>query len=79
MSTRPHPVALRELLIAAPAKTFLLSGGPLLLALGQFLNSYLTGFSPLIALGFGLLMGCFAVVATGHHAAEYRLQTLEGQ
>ena len=66
-----------DLFLAAPVKSGLLSIGPLLLALGQLTNSYVNGFSPTIAIAFAVAMVVFAVVATGHHAAEYRLRRLE--
>ncbi|WP_049927643.1 hypothetical protein [Halopiger goleimassiliensis] len=76
MSVRSSP-SLVELFRAAPAKSFLLAVGPLALALGQLANSLVNGLSPLIAVGFAGVMIAFAVVATRHHAAEYRLRRLE--
>lgn len=69
--------SLFELFRAAPAKSILLAGGPLVLACGQLLNSYVNGLSPLVAIGFAAGMVAFAVVATRHHAAELRLEQLE--
>ncbi|THE65166.1 hypothetical protein D8Y22_08065 [Salinadaptatus halalkaliphilus] len=69
--------SLFELFRAAPAKSVLLAGGPLVLACGQLLNSYVNGLSPLVAIGFAAGMVAFAVVATRHHAAELRLEALE--
>ncbi|MEY7852005.1 hypothetical protein AB7C87_22700 [Natrarchaeobius sp. A-rgal3] len=66
-----------ELFRAAPVKSSLLGFGPLGLAAGQLINSYVNGVSPLVAVGFAAVMIAFAVVATGHHAAEVRLQRLE--
>ena len=66
-----------EPLLAAPVKSSLLTLGPLALALGQLLNSYVNGFSPTVAVAFAIVMIGFSVVATGHHAAEYRLNRLE--
>lgn len=76
MAPRDAPTV-ADLFLAAPAKSSLLTLGPLALAFGQLANSYVTGFSPLIAVGFAIVMVAFAVVATGHHAAELRLQRLE--
>ncbi len=67
-----------DLFLATPAKSALLSVCPLALALAQLLNSYANGFSPTVAVAFAAAMVAFAVVATGHHAAEYRLRRLEG-
>ncbi|ARS90494.1 hypothetical protein [Natrarchaeobaculum aegyptiacum] len=67
-----------ELFRTAPAKSFLLTVGPLALALGQLANAALTDFSPILAVGFAAVMVAFAVVATRHHAAEVRLERLEG-
>lgn len=61
----------------APVKSSLLSVGPLALAAGQLANSYLNGLSPAVAIAFAVAMVAFAVVATGHHAAEQRLRQLE--
>ena len=66
-----------ELFLARPVKSSLLTFGPLALALGQLTNSYLNGISPLVAIGFAAIMLGFAVIATSHHAAEYRLGKLE--
>ncbi|RQG91297.1 hypothetical protein EA462_04735 [Natrarchaeobius halalkaliphilus] len=66
-----------ELFLTAPAKSALLGFGPIALALGQLLNSYLNGVSPAVAICFAAVMIGFAVIATGHHAAEVRLQSLE--
>ena len=76
MHSRRTP-SLVDLFLAAPMKSLLLSVGPILLAIGQLANSYVNGFSPTIAIGFTVVMVAFAVVATGHHAAEYRLSQLE--
>ncbi|QSW99611.1 hypothetical protein [Haloterrigena alkaliphila] len=77
MSVR-HSLSLVELFLAAPAKSTLLAVGPLALALGQLGNSYVNGVSPAASIAFAVVMVGFAVVATGHHAAEYRLRRLEG-
>ncbi|ELY71287.1 hypothetical protein [Natronobacterium gregoryi] len=60
-----------------PVQSLLLTFSPVALAVGQLLNSYVNGVSPLVSVGFAVGMLLFAVVATGHHAAEYRLQQLE--
>lgn len=65
------------LVLATPVQSSLLSFGPLALAVGQLVNSYVNGVSPLITLPFAAVMVAFAVVATGHHAAAYRLRRLE--
>ncbi|AXR76880.1 hypothetical protein [Natrarchaeobaculum sulfurireducens] len=70
--------SLAELFRVAPAKSFLLAVGPPALAAGQLLNSYVNGLSPAVATGFAVAMVAFAIVATSHHAAEVRLQQLEG-
>ena len=77
MSVR-HSLSLVELFRATPVKSSLLAFGPLALALGQLGNSYVNGVSPVVAIGFAVVMVGFAVVATRHHAAEHRLQRLEG-
>ncbi|SFC45634.1 hypothetical protein SAMN05444422_108227 [Halobiforma haloterrestris] len=76
MSVR-QPLRLIELFRAAPAKSALLTLGPAALAVGQLLNSYVNGVSPVVSLGFAAVMLTFAAVATGHHAAEHRLRELE--
>ncbi|ELY51639.1 hypothetical protein [Natronolimnohabitans innermongolicus] len=76
MSVR-NTLSLVELFLATPAKSSLLAFGPLVLALGQLGNSYVNGISPVVAVGFALVMLGFAVVAMRHHAAEHRLQRLE--
>lgn len=76
MATRQSP-SLLDLFLAAPTKTAVLAVAPLVLAVGQLANSYLNDFSPLVAVGFAAVMIVFAVVATGHHAAEHRLERLE--
>ncbi|WP_049895267.1 hypothetical protein [Halopiger xanaduensis] len=76
MSVR-ESLPLVELFRATPATSCLLTLGPAALALGQLLNSYLNGVSPLVAVGFTVVMLGFAVVALRHHAAEYRLRRLE--
>ena len=68
-----------ELFRATPATSCLLTLGPLALALGQLLNSYLNGVSPFVSIGFAVVMLGFAAVAMGHHAAEYRLRRLESE
>lgn len=65
------------LFCAAPVKSALLTLGPIGLAAVQLANSYVNDLSPGLAIGFALGMVAFAVVATGHHAAEYRLRQLE--
>lgn len=67
-----------ELFRTAPVKSFLLAVGPLALALGQLANAAFTDLSPILAVGFAAVMVAFAVVATRHHAAELRLERLEG-
>ncbi|WP_339102648.1 hypothetical protein [Haloterrigena salinisoli] len=76
MSARQSP-SFVELFLATPAKSCLLALGPLALALGQLGNSYVNGISPAVSIGFAVVMICFAVVATRHHAAEHRLRRLE--
>ena len=66
-----------ELFRATPAMSSLLTLAPLLLALGQLANSYVNGISPAVSVAFAVVMGVFAVVAMGHHAAEHRLRRLE--
>lgn len=66
-----------ELFRTSPVESSLISIVPLVLALGQLGNSYVNGVSPVIAVGFALMMVAFAVVATGHHAASHRLRQLE--
>ncbi|EMA36799.1 hypothetical protein [Halobiforma nitratireducens] len=76
MSVR-QPLSIAELFRATPATSALLTLGPLALALGQLLNSYVNDVSVFVSLSFAAVMLAFAAVATGHHAAEYRLRELE--
>ncbi|MFP8951916.1 hypothetical protein ACLI4Z_02920 [Natrialbaceae archaeon A-arb3/5] len=76
MSVR-QSFSLVELFRATPAQSALLAFGPIGLAFGQLLNSYVNGVSPVVSLAFAAVMVTFAVVATGHHAAELRLRRLE--
>ncbi|GAB3669047.1 hypothetical protein [Halopiger thermotolerans] len=76
MSVRDSP-PLVELFRATPVTSCLLTLAPVALALGQLLNSYVNGVSPLVAIGFTAVMLGFGVVALRHHAAEYRLKRLE--
>lgn len=78
MSVR-QPLPIVELFRASPVTSCLLSLGPLALALGQLLNSYVNGVSPFVSIGFTVVMIGFAIVAMGHHAAEYRLARLESE
>ncbi|RKD97949.1 hypothetical protein [Halopiger aswanensis] len=78
MSVR-EPLPIVELFRATPATSCLLTLGPAALALGQLLNSYVNGVSPLVAIGFTAVMLGFAAVAIRHHAAEYRLRRLESE
>lgn len=71
-------LSLVELFRTAPVKSFLLAVGPLVLAVGQLANAAFTDFSPVLAVGFATVMIAFAVAATRHHAAETRLERLEG-
>lgn len=63
--------------LAAPVKSALLTLVPLALAVAQLLNGYVNGVSPAVTVGFAAVMVAFAVVATGHHAAQHRLRSLE--
>ena len=72
-----NSLSLVELFYAAPVKSALLSIGPIALAVGQVLNGYLNGVSPVVSITFAVVMVAFAVVATRHHAAEHRLRRLE--
>ncbi|MXV61251.1 hypothetical protein GS429_04070 [Natronorubrum sp. JWXQ-INN-674] len=76
MSVR-QSLSLIELFRATPAKSSLLALGPVTLAVGQLGNSYVNGVSPAVSIAFAAVMIAFAVVATRHHAAEYRLRRLE--
>ena len=76
MSARRFDAVL-EPLLATPVTSAVLILGPLALAVGQLLNSYLNGFSPTVAVAFAVAMVAFSAIATGHHAAQYRLQRLE--
>lgn len=62
-----------------PATSTLLLCCPLALAIGQLLNSYFNGVSPVVSIAFAIVMGTFAVVATTHRAAELRRQELESK
>lgn len=77
MMVRHQLATIRELFRAAPMKCALLSLGPVLLAVTQLINSYVNGLSPVAAVAFAVAMVAFAVVATGHHAAEHRVRRLE--
>ncbi|ELY76261.1 hypothetical protein [Natrinema pallidum] len=76
MSVR-HSLSFVELFRATPAKSALLTLAPVTLALGQLCNSYVNGVSPAVSIMFAVVMLGFAVVAMGHHAAEYRVRRLE--
>jgi|GEM_PF-5837448 len=76
MSPRRVDTAL-EPLLATPVTSGVLTLGPFALAVGQLLNSYLNGFSPMVAVAFAVVMIAFSAVATSHHAARYRLDRLE--
>ncbi|MFC4543373.1 hypothetical protein ACFO5R_15695 [Halosolutus amylolyticus] len=78
MDLGPIPT-LVELFRADPTTSSLLLFGPLSLAAGQLLNSYVNGVSPIVAIAFAVAMVAFAVVATGHHAAEHHRRTLESE
>lgn len=67
----------RELLRSAPLESALLSVGPLVVAVGQLLNSYFNGTSLSASVAFAVALFAFAVVATGHQAAIHRLRQLE--
>ncbi|WP_247002084.1 hypothetical protein [Halosolutus gelatinilyticus] len=68
-----------DLFRADPATSSLLGICPLVLAIGQLCNSYVNGVSPVVSIAFAVAMIAFAVVATGHHAAERRLRRLDPQ
>ncbi len=74
-----RPLSFVELFRATPATSALLALGPLGLAVGQLANGYVNGVSPTVSVGFAAVMVAFAVVAMGHHAAEYRLRRLENE
>ncbi len=74
-----YQLSLVELFRAAPAKSALVTLTPLALALGQLCNSYVNGLSPAVSIAFAVTMIAFAVVATSHHAAEYRIRRLEAE
>ncbi|WP_265108135.1 hypothetical protein [Halosolutus halophilus] len=78
MSTR-RISSIVSLFRADPATSSLLLFAPLTLAAGQLLNSYVNGVSPVVSLAFAVTMVAFAVAATGHHAAEQHLRTLESE
>lgn len=71
--------ALIELFRTDPVTSSLLLFGPLILAAGQLLNSYVNGVSPIISLSFAATMVAFAVVAMGQHAAAHHLRSLESE
>lgn len=71
--------ALFALFRADPVICSLLLFGPLTLAVGQLLNSYVNGVSPIVSLAFAIVMVAFSIVATGHHAAERRRRRLESE
>ena len=71
--------ALLTLFRADPATCSLLLFGPLTLAVGQLLNSYVNGVSPIVSIAFAIAMVTFSIVATGHHAAERHRRRLESE
>ncbi|WP_114578144.1 hypothetical protein [Saliphagus sp. LR7] len=75
-TTERHPTLAPFL--AAPARGLLLSVAPLALAAAQLANGYANDLPAAVAVGFAAAMVAFAVVATRHHAAEWRLNRLEG-
>ncbi|MDJ1432048.1 hypothetical protein [Halostagnicola sp. A-GB9-2] len=70
-------ISYSELFRESPIECSLISIGPVALAFGQLGNSYINGISPVLAIAFAIAMITFAVVATGHYAAAYRLRQLE--
>ncbi len=74
---RSETISYTELFRDSPIECSLISIGPVVLAFGQLGNSYINGISPTLAIAFAVAMVAFAVVATGHHAAAYRLRKLE--
>lgn len=74
-TTERHPILAPFL--AAPARGLLLSVTPLALAAGQLANGYANDLPAAVAVAFAAAMVAFAVVATRHHAAEWRLARLE--
>lgn len=71
----PPPV--NALFRSAPVRTALVSLVPFALAAGQLVNSLVNDFPLVLSIGFAVTMLVFAVVATGHCAAEFRLRRLE--
>lgn len=66
-----------DFLLATPVQSSLLTLGPLVLIVGQLLNGYVNGVSPLVVFAFCAVMGAFAVLSLRHQAAAYRLERLE--
>ncbi|MFA9417817.1 hypothetical protein [Natrinema sp. HArc-T2] len=75
--SRRRSLSFAELFRATPAKSSLLTLAPLALALGQLSNSYVNGVSPIVSIGFAVVMLIFSTVAMSHHAAEHRIHRLE--
>lgn len=71
------PPSVNTLFRSAPVRTALVSLVPLVLAVGQLANSLVNDFPLVLSIAFAVTMLAFAVVATGHCAAEFRLQRLE--
>lgn len=72
-------VLLRDLFVAHPVRSVVLSVGPLVLAAAQSVNAYVHGVTaPTIAL-FVLCMVAFAVLATRLSLAAFRTETLEAE
>lgn len=68
---------LRDLFVAYPVRSVVLSVGPLVLAAAQGVNAFVHGVSlPAIGL-FVLCMIAFAVLATRLSLATFRTETLE--
>ena len=75
--SRRRSLSFVELFRATPAKSSLLTLAPIALALGQLGNSYVNGVSPIVSIGFAVVMLIFSTVAMSHHAAEHRIHRLE--
>ncbi|AGB38498.1 hypothetical protein [Natronococcus occultus] len=73
----PRRPSFHDLFRTEPVRSTLLAVGPIALAVGQLVNGYVNGLSPIVTLAFALVMIAFAAVATGHHAAQYRRRRLE--
>lgn len=61
----------------SPVRVALFSVLPVVLAAAQLVNGAVTRLDPWVSVGFAVVMGCYAVVATRYLLAQDRLRVLE--